>query len=235
MGEPESSGTDMRVVAVDDERSPLAHAAFELIHEAMWDVQPTSDLLSELEEKRLGLPSGGDYHLLVFQEPDGSVAATASGVYLEGVNVGFITYLAVREDVRGLRLGRELRDHLVEAFREEARRRTGGELAWTVGEVRRENRWLRTLVHEGRAVPFDLGYFHPWMRRRSEGAYVLYREGAAVASPELPTQEVARLLYAIWRRAYRIRYPLQHDTFCYMLRQLEGRDTVGIHPDFAEG
>lgn len=224
--------TELKVVAVDDERSPLAHAAFELIHESMWDVQPTTDLLTELEEKRRGLPSGGDYHLLVFQEPDGQVAAAASGVYLEGVNVGFITYLAVREDVRGGRLGRELRAHLVEAFREEARRRTGGELAWTVGEVRRENRWLHTLVQEGRAVPFDLGYFHPWMPRRAEGAYLLYREGAAKARPELPVDEVVHLLYAIWRRAYRIRYPLQHDTFCYMLRQVEGRAAVGIHPDF---
>jgi GNAT superfamily N-acetyltransferase len=230
VGEPESAG--LRRVAVDDERSPLAHAAFHLIHDAMWDVQPTSDLLSELEEKRRGLPSGGDYHLRVLLGPDERVLAAASGVYLEPVNAGFITYLAVREEMRGARLGRELRAELVEAFRVEARRRTGGELAWTVGEVRRENRWLRTLVRDGRAIPFDLGYFHPWMPRRAEGAYVLYREPAADTRAELPAEEVVRLLYAIWRRAYRIRFPLQSDTFCYMLDQLQERETVGAHPEF---
>jgi len=40
------------------------------------------------------------------------------------------------------------------------------------------------------------------------------------------------LLYTIWRRAYRIRYPLDSDTFRYMLRALEGREMIGPHPAF---
>ncbi|HEX2207103.1 MAG TPA: hypothetical protein VHG93_05435, partial [Longimicrobium sp.] len=90
----------------------------------------------------------------------------------------------------------------------------------------------RTLVQGGGAVPFDLSYFHPWLPRSAEGRYVLYREPLADARAELPSGEVLRLLYAIWRRAYRIDFPLQSDTFCYMLDRLHTAGTVGIHPDF---
>ena len=223
----------LRVERIDDERSPLAVAAFALIHKAMWDVQPTDELMAELEEKRRGMPSAGDYHLLVLVDEEGDVAAAAAGVYLEPVNAGFITYLAVDEERRGQRLGRELRAHLVESMREEAqRRRGGGDLAWVVGEVRRENRWLRTLVQHGRAISFDLPYFHPWLPKKAEGKYVLYREPVADSRPELPSAEVAGLLYAIWRRAYRIRYPMHSETFAYMLRFLDEREMVGPDPEF---
>jgi hypothetical protein len=70
------------------------------------------------------------------------------------------------------------------------------------------------------------------MHRRSEGRYVLYREPVADARRELSADEVVRLVYAIWRRAYRIRFPLQSDTFCYMVDSLESRGTIGTHPDF---
>lgn len=220
-----------RVVELADEREPLALEVIELIRHAIGDVQPTDDLLSELEEKRRALPAGGDYHLLALVDGGGHPLAAAAGVYLEAVNAGFVTYLAVRSDQRRRRLGHGLRRHLIENFRREALRKRGEDLAWTVGEVRRGSPWLRTLVRGGRAVPFDLRYFHPWMSRRSEGSYVLYREPVADPRRELPTHEVAGLLYDIWRRAYRIRYPLQSDTFCYMLRQLEGRESVGADPE----
>jgi hypothetical protein len=70
------------------------------------------------------------------------------------------------------------------------------------------------------------------MPRRSEGRYVLYREPLADTRTELPAQEVVRLVYAIWRRAYRIRFPLQSETFCYMIDRLESAGTIGAHPDF---
>ncbi|HEX8831841.1 MAG TPA: GNAT family N-acetyltransferase [Longimicrobium sp.] len=223
---------DLRVVEVRDERTELARAAIELIHGAIGDVQPTADLLSELEECRRGYPSGGEYHLLAALDEAGEPAAAAAGVYLEAVNAGFITYLAVRPEMRNRQLGRTLRAHLLECFHADARSR-GAQLAWTVGEVRRESAWLRTLVQGGRAIPFHLGYFHPWMPLRAEGRYVLYREPFADPRAEIPSQEVARLLFAIWRRAYRIRYPLQSETFCYMLRGLEGRESIGPDPGFA--
>lgn len=224
---------ELRVVEIADERSELAQDALELIVRSIGDVQPLDDLLSELEETRRGFPTGGRYHLLAQLTPDEDRAiAAAAGVYLEGVNAGFITYLAVRPDQRGRQLGRTLRQHLVEAFRADAERTWGKDLAWTVGEVRRESAWLRTLVREGQAIPVDLRYLHPWTPRRADRAYVLYREPVGDLRPELPAEEVKRLVYSIWRRAYRIRFPLQSDTFCYMLRQMEGRETIGIDPDF---
>jgi hypothetical protein len=229
MPEPE-----LRAVEIRDERSELARAAIELIQTSIGDVQPAADLLSELEESRRGLPSGGDYHLIASVDGDGEPVAAAAGVFLESVNAGFITYLAVREDVRNRRLGGDLRARLVDCFRDDARRAHGGEPAWTVGEVRRESAWLRTLVRGGRAIPFDFGYFHPWMPLRAEGKYILYREPIADGRREVSGHEVARLLFAIWRRAYRIRYPLQSETFCYMLRQLDGREVVGADPAFGE-
>lgn len=224
---------DLRVVEITDERHPLAAPALSLISSSIWDVQPTEDLLSELQERRRGYPAHGDYHLLVSATPDDRVAAAAAGVYLEGVNAGFITYLAVDPATRGRRLGRELRAHLVQAFRDDARAK-GAELAWTVGEVRRESAWLRTLVRGGRAIPFHLGYFHPWMPLRAEGKYVLYREPVADTRQVLPAAEVERLLYAIWRRAYRIRFPLQSETFLYMLRGLEAAGEVGPDPEIVD-
>lgn len=224
---------EMRVVAVDDERTRLAAEALELIATAIGDVQPVNDLLSEIEERRRGMPSGGDAHLLAMVDGHGRAAAAAAGTYLEVVNAGFVTYLAVRQDLRGKLLGRALRRHLVDSIRAEARRKHGADPAWIVGEVRSGSPWLRTLVDAGKAIPFDFPYFHPWMPRRSEGRYVLYREPLADAREELPAQEVVRLVYAIWRRAYRIRFPLQSETFCYMLDRLHAAETVGAHPDFA--
>ena len=222
----------LRVVTIDDERTPLAREALELIAEAIRDVQPVDDLLSEIEESRRGMPGGGGYHLLAMVDAEGKPAAAAAGIYLKGVNAGFITYLAVRKDVRGQLLGRGLRAHLVEAIRQESQRKTGGDPAWTVGEVKRQSPWLQTLVSAGQAIPFDFPYFHPWMSRRSEGRYVLYREPLADRRAEIPGDEVVRLVYAIWRRAYRIRFPLQSETFCYMIDRLQTAGTNGSHPDF---
>ena len=218
---------DLKPVEITDERSRLAREAVHLIRASIGDVQPTTDLLSELEERRRGLPSGGDYHIVGLLGPDERLTAAAAGVYLEAVNAGFITYLAVRTDQRERQLGRELRSHLVQAFVKDAHRIYGTDPAWTVGEVRRESRWLRTLVQNHGAIPFDVRYFHPWLPRSAEGWYILYREPVADHRPELPAQEVLRLLYAIWRRAYRIDFPLQSDTFCYMLDQLEAQQAIG--------
>lgn len=219
---------------IDDERDPLAREAARLIRESIGDVQPTADLLSEVEERRRRLPSGGDHHLVGMQAPDGGLAAAAAGVYLESVNAGFITYLAVRSDQRGQQLGPELRGYLVDLLRADAQQTRGNELAWVVGEIRRESGWLPTLVRSGGAIPFDLSYFHPWLRRGDEGRYVLYREPVGDQRAELPSHEVVGLLYAIWRRAYRVDYPLHSDTFRYMLSQLEDRPVVGAGAELGD-
>lgn len=227
-----SSADEPRTVRLDDERDPLARAALSLFVEEIGDVQPVDDLLSELEEGRRGMYSGGGYHLLAMVDGGERPAAAAAGIYLRGAGAAFVTYLAVRADARRDRLGRRLRAKLVESIREEAVRLDGVEPGWVAGEVRRSSPWLRSLVRRGRAVPFDFPYFHPWMPRSAEGRYVLYREPLADPRPEIPADEAARLVYAIWRRGYRIRFPLQSEIFRYMLDEIDKRGTIGIHPDF---
>ncbi len=228
-----TSPPEHRVVEVTDERSALARRSIALIQEAIWDVHPTGFLLAELEETRRGTARGGGYHLLALLASDAEAPrAAAAGVYLQAVNAGFVSYLAVREEYRGQGLGHALREHLLEAFRVQARRERGEELASVLGEVERDSAWLRLLVREGRVMPLDVPYFHPWMARRSEGYYVLYREPQADTRVELPSDEVARVLDAIWRRAYRIRDPQQRDTFRYMMQRLQGRETIGPDPGF---
>lgn len=223
-----------KLVIVRDEREPLAREALGLIVDAIGDVQPVREMLSELEERRRGMPSGGDYHLLAYVDGDDWPIAAAAGVYLQGVNAGFVTYLAVRKGLRGAHLGRRLRAHLVEEIRREARDKGAGDLAWIVGEVRQESPWLKTLVRDGQAIPFDAPYFHPWQSRRGQGRYVLYREPIADDRVEVRADDVLRLLYDIYHRAYRLPFPLHNDNFCYMLGHLEGRDTVGVHPNYEE-
>ena len=227
--------TTPRVIEVTDERTPLAERAIDLIQSAIWDVHPARYLLAELRETRQGTVQGGGYHLLAMVDPgdEATPIAAATGAYLAAINAGFVSYLAVREDQRGHGLGKALRGHLVEAFREQARREAGTELAYVVGEVERDSPWLRSLIAEGRTIALDLPYFHPWMSIRAEGHYALYREQVTDTRPELPAEEVARIIKAIWRRAYRFHQPEQRDTFRRMMRALEGRATVGPAPDLA--
>jgi GNAT superfamily N-acetyltransferase len=225
--------TTPRVIEVTDERTPLAERALELIQNAIWDVHPARYLLAELRETRQGTAQGGGYHLLAAVEAGATPIAAATGVYLATVNAGFVSYLAVREDHRGRGLGKALRGHLVEAFRGQARREAGTELSYVVGEVERESPWLRSLIAEGRTIALDVPYFHPWMSLHAEGHYALYREEVTDTRAELPSEEVARIIKAIWRRAYHFQKPEQRDTFRRMMRALEGRATVGPAPDLA--
>jgi GNAT superfamily N-acetyltransferase len=222
------------VVEVTDERSPLARRSISLIQEAIWDVHPTGFLLAELGQTRQGQARGGGYHLLALVAPGREEVplAAAAGCYLQAVNAGFVSYLAVHEGLRGRGLGARLRAHLVDTFRAQALREGGVECGAVLGEVERNSAWLRRLVREGRAVPLDVPYFHPWMSRRNEGKYTLYREPLADRRTTFPAEEVARMLEAVWRRAYHVPDPRSRDTYRYMLERLEGRGTVGADPSF---
>jgi GNAT superfamily N-acetyltransferase len=227
--------TGVRTVEITDERDPLADAALAIIHDmfAPGDRQPVSELRSELAERRLGMLSSYNFHLIAaLYDDDPEPAGTIIGLYLDGVNAGFITYLAVRRQHRGRRIARVLRPELIEAFRADARRAGHDELAWVLGEVRADSPWLRRLVRTRGAIPFDIEYYHPGMSLAGGERYVLYRQPVGDFRRELPVALVRRVLYAIYRRAYRSRYPLNRDVFANMLAQLNGRTTVGVHPDF---
>lgn len=222
-----------RIVEIMDERDPLADAALALIAQsfAQHERHPTSVLREEIAERRLGLLADHIYHLLALVGPGGEPMAVVAGRYLAGVNAGFVTYLAVRPELRGQGAGLQVRSALVEAFRADARASRRDDLAWVLGEVRLKSAWLHALVSRGRAVPFDFTYYHPGMLpSASDDPYLLYRQPVLDKRSVLATDEVRRILYAIWRRAYRVAYPLRHEAFQAMLDELEGREMVGAHP-----
>lgn len=229
-------GEGGEIVEIRDEREPIAEVALAIIGRVFppHERHTISALRAEVEEKRLGLLEPYDYHLLAMRGEDGEVIATVAGVYLAGLNSGFISYLATLPELRGRGVGRLIREALVECFREDAER-AGRGLAGVLGEVRVESPWLRSLVQRGRAIPFDLTYYHPGMEPGiTEERYVLYREAISDTRRSLPAAEVRQILYAIWRRGYRVAYPLQRPAFRTMLHELEGRSVIEIHPAFAE-
>lgn len=169
-----------------------------------------------------------DFHQLAILNEEDSVVATSTGVYLAGVNAGFITYLVVRQEDRNRRLGKRLRASLLESFKANAIAFGYDEVKWVLGEVRIDSPWLMTLVRDGAVIPFDIEYFHPGLQPgSSDQRYVLYREIFGDSRKSIPSDEVARILYAIYRRAYRVRYPLERENFKSMIEQLEGRDEIG--------
>lgn len=228
---------EVRTVEIRDEREPLAGAALAVIADMFTpaDRQPLDELRSEVEERRLDLvPEHGFHMLTALHQNDTDPAGTIIGLYLAAVNAGIITYLAVRRQHRGQRIARVLRPHLIEVFRADARRAGHGDLAWVLGEVRAESPWLRRLVRTRGAIPFDLEYFHPGMSLHGGERYVLYRQPVGDHTRDLPTPLVRRTLFAIYRHAYRVRYPLTREVFRAMLDQLEGRESVGVHPEFRD-
>lgn len=234
---PEPRGPGIGLVELEDEREPLARAGLELLRDSFppSERQPPEQIAMEIAEKRLGLLTSYDFHMIVATRGGEEVLGLSAGVYLGGVNAGFVTYLAVREGVRGHRIGERLRVRLIELFRADARALEREELAWVVGEVRAANPWLRRLVRRRAAIPFDLDYFHPGVSPEDDERWLLYRQPVADTRPEIPAAEVRRLLYAIWRRAYRVRWPLERDGFLAMLAELDSREAVGCHPAFRAG
>ncbi len=217
-----------------DERSREAEEALGLIHEYFprSDRHAISELRSEIAEKRHQLLEPFDFHQLVALDDEDRVAATCAGVYLAGANAGFVTYLVVDRNFRNKQLGRRLRESLVESFRANAIAAGNETLNWVLGEVRIDSPWLMTLVRTGGVVPFDLEYFHPGLQPgTSDKRYVLYREIIGDDRKSIPADETKRIIYAIYRRAYRVRYPLERENFKSMIDQIEGRDEIGPNPE----
>lgn len=231
----DDDGSSVRVVEILDETTQIADDALGIIRRAFppRERQPTEQIAMEIAEKRLGLLTSYDFHLLTALTPEDEAVAVASGVYLDGVNAGFVTYLAVHPNQRGSGVGGSLRAALIQAFQDDARRSDWPDLAAVVGEVRAESPWLRHLVKDPDVLPLELNYFHPGEDPSDpDTAWVLYRQAISDFRPELPALEVRQLLFAIWRRAYRVRWPLERDGFIAMLQELEGREKVGRWSNF---
>lgn len=214
---------EARVVHIEDERDPRLEAALSLIRSSFShdERQPTRELRMEVEEKRLGLLTSYDFHLLAAVAGD-RVLGVASGVYLAGVNTGFVGYLTTRTEAQGAGLGTRLRGALVDALRANAREHGYAELDGVVGEIEAESPWLRRMVEQKAAVPFDIPYLQPRLSADRQPVHlVLYRQPVGGRNGPLPPDDVKKLIHALYRRAYRVRYPLRLPGFRKMLSALE--------------
>lgn len=166
------------------------------------------------------------WHLLV-AERRGRILGVATGTYLGNANIGVIGYLAVHADARGLGLGPRLRRRLTTAFRRDAKRIRGQELAGVVGEVRHDNPWLRHLMRRTAVIALDFAYVQPGLRRGERPVpFTFYYEGIGTRRRHLAGAELRRLLYTIWRRVYRIARPMASPAFRRMMDELAGRRIV---------
>ena len=180
-----------------------------------------------LREKEAGLWSDIRWHLVV-AEMAGRVVGVASGMYLGNINIGVVGYLAVGARARGLGVGSKLRARLRASFHRDARRIAAKPLEAVIGEVRRDNPWLRSLVRNERVLALDFGYLQPKPRPGDKPvSLVLYYEGIARPIRRLASAKLRTILYTTWRRIYRIARPLAHAEFRLMLQDLEGRASIG--------
>lgn len=221
----------LRISAVSSARDPLFRRAFSLYSA----VFPASERIGReyfrnlFEEKRLGLLAPFNFHFLVAHQGP-SVAGFISGTYLAIANVGFVGYLAVRPSKAGQHVGSSLRKRLVSLVQRDAVAARHSALRGMMGEIEADNPWLETIRRRGSLV-LDLDYFQPSTDGTSVVPLALYLQptsGRKVRS--LPASDLRRVLYAIYRRLYRIRFPLKQPEFRRMMRELEGRDRVGARP-----
>lgn len=191
------------------------------------EMMPRRAWIQVLRERAQGLWTDLNWHLFV-AERDGAVIGAASGSYLGNINVGVVGYVAVDAAARARGLGPRLRRALVRAFMRDARDVNGTELRAVVGEVHADNPWLRVLVSRHHAIALDFPYYQPALHRTEKGVpLVMYYEPIGARRRSLPVGEVRRLLYTMWRRAYRVPSPLANANFRRMLRALNGRRRIG--------
>lgn len=202
-------------------------------HHVLRGIFPSSELVRRtewretLEEHEAGLWTDIQWHLVV-AERKGRVIGVATGTYLGNVNTGVIGYLAVTPAARQLGIGPRLRAKLTSFFERDAKRLLGVPLQAIVGEVRRDNPWLRTLIRRPSVLALDFAYVQPQLRRGERPVpLVMYYESLDRVRRRLPAATIRRLLYTIWRRIYRIQRPMTDPAFRQMLRSLANRRWVG--------
>jgi hypothetical protein len=214
------------ILTVDDPGFRAAHALLRRQF-PRGEMLPIRDWRNAMRERRENLWTDVAWHLLV-AERDGAVIGAASGSYLGNVNIMVVGYVAMREEARGLGLGPKLRRALHRRCDADARRVGHDHLGAVVGEVHHANPWLRSLVRREGAIALDFDYYQPSLSTdREPVALVFYYQPLDGPRDTLDADELRRLLYTIWRRAYRVGQPLTRPAFRRMLRSLEGRRRVG--------
>lgn len=202
-------------------------------HRLLRRLFPKAELVSSVEwthslrERQGKLWTDLRWHLVI-AETAGRVIGVVTGTYLGNVNTGVIGYLAVSRSARQLGVGPKLRGKLRTLFQRDARQIHGLPLQAVVGEVHRDNPWLRTLMRAERVLALDFPYFQPQLRR-GEGPVplVFYYESCDRGRRRLSAAMIRRLLYTIWRRLYRIGRPLSDPAFRQNLQGLSNRRSIG--------
>ena len=191
------------------------------------ELVPSADFLRTLRERTAGVWTDFLWHMVV-GERGKTLLGCATGSYLGSLNIGLVGYLAVKSGVRSGGLGPKLRERLRQSFDGDAQRQHGHGVDAIIGEVEADNPWLARLVRYYGAIPLDLPYFQPPVGpAQPEVPLVLYYQPLRRERHRIPVPEVRRLLYAIWRRAYRIAAPLEDRRFRTMLKALDGRRWIG--------
>jgi hypothetical protein len=222
----ELPGTRLReIVAPDD---PALGPAYDLLTAAFDPEErvPISDWSASLSEKSHSLLADTAWHLVVATQ-NGSVVGLISGTYLGNVNVGVIGYLAITPAARAQGIGTRLRNRLRHLFDRDAVRISRRPLDAIIGEVSNSNRWIRTLARRPNVLVLDFPYFQPRLsEEHRQLQFHLYYESLQRTRRSLPAGELKKILYAIWRRVYRVPRPLHRAGFRTMLAALEGRRTI---------
>jgi len=217
------------IESVSDDRNPLYLDSVDLYNRAFPDSERSDPryFAHTLEEKRLDLLYPFNFHYLVARANDRAVGL-ATGHYLALVNMGFVGYLAVQPSIKGARVGSRLRHRLLKEMRRDARAAGYKDLLAVVGEVEAVNPWLRHLIRNRGAFALDIDYHQPALGTHLDDVpLVLYVEPIGRPIKRIRAADVQKLLYALYRRIYRIRFPLKNRTLARMMAELEGRQWVG--------
>jgi hypothetical protein len=217
----------LRLRDIQTPNEPALRAAYALLKRTFppRELVPLDEMKNSLRERSEGVLADLRWHMVVAQRGK-SVIGAASGTYFGSINSGIIGYLAVNSRTRTRGLGVRLRNRLRVCFELDALRLRKRRLAALVGEVEADNPWLAHLVRRG-ALVLDFPYVQPSVRPNEPAvALALYYEPLDGKRSSVPASLVRQLVFAIWRRGYRIARPLDDRRFRTMLRSLKDRTLV---------
>jgi GNAT superfamily N-acetyltransferase len=214
---------------IDDISSPWFARAVRLMEETFppEERMDVRDLADTLAEKRLGVLRPANIHLLVAHEED-QVLGFCQGWYIAVSNVCFVSYLLVRRGLKGRRLGAVLRQRLIRECQRDALLNRRKAIWAVVGEVEEDNPWLHTLVRSRGAIALDIDYRQPSLGPNQPPVrLILYVQRLDYHRKSLKARDVRSLVYSIYRRVYRIQFPVRNPSFRQILKSMEGRHRIG--------
>lgn len=183
--------------------------------------------IRQLRKKRLGQLAPSNFHCIVALK-EGMVVGMGCGSYLASANLGYVSYLVVEPEHTKQRLGPNIRNHLITAYKHDAELNGHERLEAIVGEVRADNRWLRILSGRGQVMALDIEYEQPRLRSGLERVpLVLYYQPVQEMPKSLPAAKVRAIVEALYKEIYKMEDPMERPVFRDFIRQLEGRSSIG--------